>query len=200
MSDYRNFYPCIICRTRTLRQEYASQHKDDKPQYEVTLLLNTLYLTSVLFVSDYWDKHGKVPDDKPFKDLEFTKAGDWLKNHPNCINIENDKLRHEFEKNPASIIPHFRHVFAHFNIKAKPEDGIIDTIELMSYHNDKQKCTFRFSPDHLRDFVTCIENEVIEQLPKLLEKLDKNTPEQAFSCIGCPLVGTLGVKEWEQED
>ena len=40
----------------------------------------------------------------------------------------------------------------------------------------------------------------IKQLPKLLEELDKNVPEQAFSCVGCPLIGTLGVKEWEQGD
>lgn len=200
MSGYRNFYPCIICRTRALRREYSAQHKDDEPQYEVTLLLNTLYLTSVLFVSDYWDKHGKAPDDKPFRNLKFSKTGEWLKDHPDCITVENDELCQKLKEDPANIIPHFRHVFAHFNIKTETKENCVDTIELASYHNDKQICAFKFSPDHLRDFVACIENEVIEQLPKLLEELDKNVPEQAFSCVGCPLSGTLGVKEWEQGD
>lgn len=61
MSEYKDFEHCIICRS-------YQNLKDYRGKYEVTMLLNTLYMTVM-----------KSIENRGFLDVKTRPLADWLK-------------------------------------------------------------------------------------------------------------------------
>ncbi len=119
MSSYKDFSRCVICRSKQNLCAYQGE-------FEITFLLNTLYLVVM-----YPLEHRKNLHVKPKQIVDKLEA---LNTVNKCGN----------ELNPDDIVRYLRNGLAHFNLKVDNgncKDGNIQQIEIWAKNlPDKPKC------------------------------------------------------------
>ena len=178
MSEYRNFNRCIICRAKQNLDDYSGE-------FEVTMLLNTLYLTVLHPI----EKRANIG-------IKPKALSEWL--HENAIvnSLEND-FNHD------DIVRMLRNGLAHLNIEinsAAREEKNISSVLISAkgirpetakphcaYPCDEQKCIskglildennniciFTFSVNQLNTFTKFVIDAVLSTMPDDI-------------CVGCP--------------
>lgn len=165
MSQYYDFSRCVICRSKQNLQNY---HGD----FEITMLLDTLYLTIMYPFEKRGDLH--VKSKKLAKYLQDNKLVD------SCGN----------EFYPDDFVRYFRNALAHFNFKVNPDPyrKKIEGIKLWGVNapnkaickspcdcqkcvpkqykenSDGAICVFNFTEDQLRSFVNFVIDLALEAL------------------------------------
>ncbi|MCL2220504.1 MAG: HEPN family nuclease [Chitinispirillia bacterium] len=177
MSVYRNFNRCVVCRSKTNLHLY-------KGEFEVTMLLNTLYLTVIHLV-----------EKRKGLRIKSKKMVNWL-NERSIIDM------HGNEFNTDEIVQYLRNGLAHFNIKIDDSAALSERAEITGIsifginEDDKVKCkspceirkckprqyqtnncdnnssdknsicTFRFTVKKLEEFTLDVINSALEKLDK----------------------------------
>ncbi len=167
MSMYEDFNRCIVCRSAKNLEDYHGK-------FEVTMLLNTLYITVMQSIENRKNLH-----------IKSSKISNWLLDNGIINNCGN-------EFNSDDYIRYLRNGLAHFNIQVedKVEGGsrIIDKV-LISAKNQEAKsmckmtcevpkcipkqfkienesiCIFVFTTDQLRLFTLFMIEYVLQVLP-----------------------------------
>lgn len=161
MSSYYDFSRCAVCRSKENLINYHGK-------YEVTMLLNTLYL-SLMFVLEK----------RQMLNFKTTKAIPFLKDN-NIVDTHNNRFSND------DIARYLRNALAHFNIYVAPDpyDKRIELIKLWG-QNEPDKphckepcaqlrclpqqynantegeiCSFTFSVEQLRQFVDLVTDAV----------------------------------------
>lgn len=165
MSEYKNFNRCTVCRS-------AQNLKNYQGEFEVTMLLNTLYLTVISPIEARTLNH-------------TTPIYDWL-----TENISVNKCNNDF--NAFQIVRFLRNGLAHMNIHIASENNKIEKIKICAVNEqfkpkceklcenreclpkqykiseDKYEaiCIFTFTIDKLREFTGFMIEQVLNTLPK----------------------------------
>ena len=118
MSSYYNFSKCVICRSKKNFEKYIGD-------FEVTMMLNTLYLSLMYILEKREQLHFK-----PDKIIPFLKER-------NIVDVHNNEFLND------DIARYLRNALAHFNIEISndPYGKRIETIRLWSKNSpDKAHC------------------------------------------------------------
>ena len=174
MSNYKDFSRCVVCRSQKNLEDY---HGD----FEVTMLLNTLYMTVMYSVEKRKELHIKIK-----QIVQYLEKQELV-----------DKCNNDY--NPDNVIRYLRNGLAHFNIVVTSGDvpkGQIKDIKIWAknlenkprclnpcenrqclppqYHEkDGAICIFNFTIKSLREFTDFIINTVL------------NTLDDGM-CVDCP--------------
>lgn len=171
MSNYKDFNHCIICRS-------DQNFKDYKGKYEVTMLLNTLYMTVMQPVEKRRDLH-----------VKSAPLATWLKENK-IVDV------HDNDYTSDDIVRYLRNGLAHFNIQVNEDGTEISTVRITANNlrkgpickqpckNPKCQpkqfkdykgsiCTFDFSVVQLKEFAQKVINSSLENYPKM-------------ECVSCP--------------
>lgn len=164
MSSYYDFSKCVICRTKKNFENY-------KGDFEVTMMLNTLYMSLMYILEKRDNLHFKIS-----KIIPFLKEKQIVDIHNN--NFVND-----------DIARCLRNALAHFNIEITndPYGKRIEQIRLWSknlpanakckgpcsnpkcipnqYNSDKSGgiCTFTFTTAQLKEYVEMVTNMALNE-------------------------------------
>ena len=164
MSEYKNFNRCVICRSRKNFINYSGE-------FEVTMLINTLYMTVMFILENRRNLHF----------IKSKKILGWL-----AENDIVDKCGNDFSSDDTAR--YLRNGLAHFNIKIIEENGIIQRIRFDAKNRvdkticknpcsnpkciskklkekDEAICIFDFSKEQLNEFTQFIVEEVLSNLP-----------------------------------
>ena len=175
MSEFKNFARCVVCRSKKNMESY-------KGEFEVTMLLNTLYLTLMHLTEKRNTLHFK-------SSIVVTKLKDFC---------SIDTCENEF--NGDDIMRYLRNALAHFNIRVSGDQNEkISTIQLWGINpkerpickepcanplcipkqfkersvissttgeHAKAVCIFTFSTDGLKEFTEQIISYALSILPK----------------------------------
>lgn len=114
MSEYKDFEHCIICRS-------YQNLKDYRGKYEVTMLLNTLYMTVM-----------KSIENRGFLDVKTRPLADWLKKNEIVNKQGNDY-------NCDDIIRYLRNGLAHFNLQVNGNEGQIENVRITAKNLEKNQ-------------------------------------------------------------
>lgn len=150
MSEYKDFEHCIICRSYQNLEDYNGK-------YEVTMLLNTLYMTVI-----------KSAENRSVLHVKPRPLVDWLEKN-NIVDKQENDYNHD------DIIRYLRNGLAHFNIQVNGDGEKITTVLITAKNLKKEPickqpcekpkcvprqlnekkgsiCTFSFSVDQLKKF------------------------------------------------
>ena len=163
MSSYKDFSKCIICRSK-------KNFRDYKGNFEVTMLLNNLYLSLMYILEKREELHFKSSKIIPvLKEKEI-------------VDLHNNDFTND------DIARYLRNALAHFNIEISndPYGNKIEQIRLWSkncfvnkkckdpcsnpkcipikYNSDKngEICTFVFTVKQLKEYVEVVTNIALE--------------------------------------
>lgn len=174
MSKYMNFDRCVVCRSRANLKLYC---RADGP-FEVTMLLNSLYLTAMHYI----EKRKRIINNDERRIPVDNSIARWLEENKNVFTGKND-----FK--PADILRNLRNGLAHFNMKDFESDGHIREIIIWSHkcyrEGDDEKpiefkqfdygegetqiekvvCVFAFSVEQLGAFAEMLMDEVLSETP-----------------------------------
>lgn len=152
--EYKDFSRCVICRSKKNMEDYHGE-------FEVTMLLNTLYMTVMYPMEKRGEIHVKSKTIVPY----LTEHGlvDYCGN--------------QFQKD--DVLRYLRNSLAHFNVKVASDPygkriesiklwGINSTEEVTEKYKENKAgaiCEFRFTVEQLRDFTYFIIESVLNGLP-----------------------------------
>ena len=169
MSEYKDFSRCIICRSKTNLDNYHGE-------FEVTMLLNTLYMTVMYPIEKRREIHAKSS--------EISK---WLTDHGIVDNCGN-------QHNCDDIVRYLRNGLAHYNISVTGDpikDIRIEAKNLPVRAACKEPCTAtKCIPTPLKEVnrSICTFNFTIKTLKEFTEFLIEHSLQQIPDdiCNQCP--------------
>jgi hypothetical protein len=140
MGSYKDFHRCVICRSWKIFEEYEKTKDKDKDKFEVTMLLNTLYLTVIHMTEKVKkDKKEHKSEEKFVKKIKcfINEIANYLKNK----DIK-EKDNNDFDE--YQILCHLRNGLAHLNIAVEPigsKEVDINEIKIFSINSpNKPMC------------------------------------------------------------
>lgn len=171
MSNYKDFSKCVVCRSMQNLRDYNGE-------FEVTMLLNTLYLSVMQPIEKRANLH-----------IKATKIAEWLKEKEIVNKIDNDF-------SPDDLVRMLRNGLAHFNIEVNGNantEGQISNIIIsakaasekphcknpcqekkciptgLNRDADNNICKFSFTLEQLREFTKHTIEYALHTLPDVCE-------------------------------
>ena len=162
MSEYYDFSRCVVCRTKRNLENYCGE-------FEVTMLINSLYLSLMYAIENRKDMGFRAKDI-----CKFLDENNIVDKHGNSFNSDD-------------ILRYLRNSLAHFNIKTDSLNGSISEIKFWGRNQEEKTickepcdnpqcipkqfssnengeiCTFIFSIEKLKEFTGFVMKYILKK-------------------------------------